>query len=641
MDTVAIGQTVDARLATLSPDEVATLARNPRSTIVPPDRAADSRQERALGVLIDLSAGRAQPLSVGRTIGEGGMGIVHLARQESMGRDVAVKTLRAEYCDETSAMRLLREAWVTGSLEHPNVVPVYDVAVDAAGAPQVVLKRIDGVDWASLLRDKTALRERADGDVEAWNLRTLMQVCNAVDFAHDRGILHRDLKPENVMIGTFGEVYVVDWGIAVSLRQDADPRLPRVSAATDLAGTPAYMAPEMLTGIPARLGIPTDVFLLGAILFEIFAGRPPHEGSRLEEIFTSVLASPPEIPLTVPGEIADICRRAMAADPADRYASVAEFRRAIGEYLEHREAMRLTHQAQRRLNELLEEIAEAGGGGSETAGSVHHLFGECRFGFRAALDAWPENEVARGALRLAIKAMAEYEISVKNLAAARLLVGELGDPPQELRRRLAELERERALDAEHRERLEALRRDYDPTTGSRTRTFVAAVLGVTWTFLPVVLHFYLRATDRTPNLKFSFAVAGGSLVLALGLGYWGRESMMKTVVNRRMFAFLIFVLVAHLVFDTVMAIAGIGGLTAMVMNFFLWFTAAGIAAITIEPRAWPTAVGYLAALFLSLIWPEYLLLFAGASQAVLTINVIAIWSPMGWGSRSQAPAPRP
>ena len=639
MDTSVIGQTIDARLATLTADAVETLARNPKSTIVPPDRAADSRQERALGVLMDLSAGRAQPLRVGRTIGEGGMGIVHLARQESMGRDVAVKTLRADYCDETSAMRLLREAWVTGSLEHPNVVPVYDVAIDAAGAPQVVLKRIEGVDWASLLRDQTALRERADGDVEAWNLRTLMQVCNAVDFAHDRGILHRDLKPENVMVGTFGEVYVVDWGIAVSLRQDADPRLPRVSAATDLAGTPAYMAPEMLTGNPARLGIPTDVFLLGAVLFEIFAGRPPHEGSNLEEIFGRVLASPPEIPLTVPGEIADICRRAMAADPADRYPSVAEFRRVVGEYLEHREAMRLTHQAQRRLNELLEELAEAGGAGSATAAAIHHLFGECRFGFRAALDAWPENEVARGGLRLAIKAMAEREISAKNLDAARLLVGELEDPPQDLRRRLADLERERSLDAEHRERLEALHRDHDPTTGSKTRTFVAGVLGVMWTSLPVVAHFHLKATGQTPSPTFSLVVGVVSLVVALALGYWARETMMKTVLNRRTFSLLIFVLAANLVLIAALVIAQVEAVTSVTLNFFLWFTAAGLAAITIERRAWPTAVGYLSGLFLALIWPEYLLLFVSASHAVLTANAIAIWSPMARGA--QAPAPRP
>src|SRR5262249_28488234 len=156
-------------------------------------------------------------------------------------------------------------------------------------------------------------------------------------------------------------------------------------------------------------------------------GRPPHEGPDLEAIFSHVLMSPPEVPSSAPSEIAEICRHAMAAEPSDRYASAAEFRKALSDYLEHRESMRLARGAQRRLTDLLDEIREARSGESDGS-SIEHLFGECRFGFRAALDTWAVNEVALGGLRLAIKSMAEHEIGAGNLHAARVLVNELADP---------------------------------------------------------------------------------------------------------------------------------------------------------------------------------------------------------------------
>jgi serine/threonine-protein kinase len=523
-------------------------------------------------------------------------------------------------------MRLLREAWVTGALEHPNIVPVYDVALDAEGAPQVVLKRIDGIDWASLLSDRALLEERADGSVEEWNIRTLMQVCNAVHFAHDHGVVHRDLKPENVMIGKFGEVYVVDWGIAVSLREDGNPRLPRAAHARDLAGTPLYMAPEMLLGDPTRLDARTDVYLLGAILFEISTGRPPHDGPNLEAIFGRVLSSPPAVPDSVPGEIAEICRRAMAAEPGDRYASAEDFRKALSDYLEHRESMRLARRAQRRLTELLEEIREMRSGESDGA-AIEHLFGECRFGFRAALDTWAENEVALGGLRLALKSMAEHEIAQGNLRAARTLVAELTNPPEDLKKKLAELERSRAEDAERRERLEALEREHDPTIGSRTRIFVMTIVGALWTGLPVALHFVLRSKHLSPDPVYAGLTAGGSLLVFLGLGYWARESLMKTALNRRMFALTVFTLLAQGVLTSALSMANVNGPASVALNFFLWFTVVSAASITIERRLWPSALGYAAGLFASLAYPNVLLLVMSACHGALTLNGITVWGP--------------
>ncbi|MEM9488267.1 MAG: serine/threonine-protein kinase, partial [Myxococcota bacterium] len=270
-----------------------TIDQNPHDTIVPPRSGSESAERQALGVLEQLFADRAYQLGsqliLGDTIGTGGAGIVRQAEQVALGRTVAVKMLKPDKRGTTTAMDLLREAWVAGSLAHPNVVPVYDIGLDDSGAPLVVLKHIEGVAWSELIHDGAQVRERFGADdLLDWNLGILMQVLNAVRFAHSRGIVHRDLKPANVMIGEFGEVYLVDWGLAVSMRDDRSGRLPLARDATALAGTPCYMAPEMLGEGDNPITECTDIYLAGSILFEILVGRPPHVGNSSVAVVTSV-----------------------------------------------------------------------------------------------------------------------------------------------------------------------------------------------------------------------------------------------------------------------------------------------------------------------------------------------------------------
>ncbi|HLU49460.1 MAG TPA: serine/threonine-protein kinase, partial [Planctomycetota bacterium] len=217
------------------------------------------------------------------------MGMVYLAEQKALGRKVALKALRPEAETTRGVEKLLEEAWIHGALEHPNIVPVHDIELDARGRPKVALKRIEGRHWGDWIAspERVASSFRV-GDILEWNLRVLAQVCQGVHYAHARGFIHRDLKPENVMIGEFGEVYVGDWGLALALRPDPNGRFPHVDEASEIAGTPAYMAPEMLGGSGRRLSERTDVYLLGGILYEILTGEPPHNGSTLKEIFHSV-----------------------------------------------------------------------------------------------------------------------------------------------------------------------------------------------------------------------------------------------------------------------------------------------------------------------------------------------------------------
>ena len=158
---------------------------------------------------------------LGSTIGEGGMGLVHLAEQRMLRREVAIKTVKPEHVAPLTVRKLLQEGWITGRLEHPNIVPVHDLEIDDEGRPLLVLKKVEGAAWAELLADPALVKQRlvservrsrpTDEDVLEWHVGVLSQVCRALSYAHSRGIVHRDLKPDNVMIGAFGEVYVLDW----------------------------------------------------------------------------------------------------------------------------------------------------------------------------------------------------------------------------------------------------------------------------------------------------------------------------------------------------------------------------------------------------------------------------------------------
>ena len=211
-------------------------------------------------------------------IGGGGIGYVRAATQIPLEREVAVKALHQVDGRPASApSALLREARVQGALEHPQVVPVHLVGIDDNGQPLIVMKRIWGTPWNELIGAPAESLPGA-GDARERHLRILIQVCNAVHFANERGILHRDIKPGNVIIGEHGEVYLIDWGLAVSLGGDHFD-LPRAEDVSSIAGTPAYMAPEMAEPQPGGLSAATDVYLLGGCLHTLLTGRPRHPSS--------------------------------------------------------------------------------------------------------------------------------------------------------------------------------------------------------------------------------------------------------------------------------------------------------------------------------------------------------------------------
>ncbi len=306
-------------------------------------------------------------------LGEGGMGTVYLARQTSVDRDIAVKVIRSRYAREKSQCgKFLTEAIVTGDLEHPNIVPVYDVGADDNGHPFYAMKRVKGTPWSQVI-GKMTVKE---------NLAVLMRVCDAVAFAHARNVIHRDLKPANVMLGEFGEVLVMDWGLAVAV--DEHSKAAPLTDNSAMAGTPAYMSPEMANGEIERISTRSDVYLLGGILFEIVAGKQPHEGKKVMDcLVNAALNSIPET--DAEGELTDIALKAMAGDTAERYASVQEFQAAIRDYESHAQSIGLCERARARF-EQAQRTRE------------YDDFVQALFGYRQALELWGGNIEAGGAI---------------------------------------------------------------------------------------------------------------------------------------------------------------------------------------------------------------------------------------------------
>jgi len=622
-----LAKTLEACVRTLSPDLAATIGQNPASTITPAQNTPDPEMAEAMALLDQLGPelGSEKALEIEGTLGEGGMGVVRLATQRSVGRKVAVKTLRAGVRATTGAAKLLHEGWTTGALEHPNVVPVYDIGTRADGAPFIVLKRIEGQDWSTLLSDAATVSERFGvDDLLEWNLRTLMQVCNAVHFAHSRGIVHRDLKPENVMIGAFGEVYVVDWGIAVSLRDDFGGRVPLASHATRLAGTPCYMAPEMLVDDMGALSERTDVYLLGAILFEVLAGHPPHTGKELMAIFSQVLISEPELPDGAPDELAHICRKAMSRSSDDRYRSAEELRLALQDYLSHAGSVRLARGAELSLERLLEATALPPG--ETERARLYDLLGECRFGFRSALGAWPENEDARRGLERAVVAMVDAEIDRGDPHAAELLLSELPDAPAAVRRRVDEARADKARAEQKAEAQRELGASLDPMVGRRTRVAFGVTLGILWTFVPLLGHVVTHQghePSAAASIGFDFLVLGTILALFL----WGRESMTRSRLNHRVVVTLAGTLGLKLGLDVWNLFVGGSARDALLLATLLFCTAATISAVHLGWKLLPVALAYFGVFVFGKAVPDYVFLGLAGANAIFTLSILWIWLP--------------
>jgi serine/threonine protein kinase len=262
-------------------------------------------------------------------LGTGGMATVHAAFDEPLCREVALKRLSdGQDADERSRREFIREARITGQLQHPNVVPIHVLAADENGEPFFTMQVIEGRtlgQWLSLPERRPGSRERLEKGLEI-----LLKVCDAVSYAHSCGVLHRDIKPDNVMVGLHGRVYLMDWGIALSEKERHNIDFHGV------AGTPGYMAPEQARGERVDEGV--DIFGLGAILYEILSGRVPYKGERrnllMEAARGAVVPLAQVVGAEVSPHICAVADRALSPHREDRYGSVEEFQNDLRLFLQ-------------------------------------------------------------------------------------------------------------------------------------------------------------------------------------------------------------------------------------------------------------------------------------------------------------------
>jgi WD40 repeat protein len=364
-----------------------TVAGNPRHTIKAPE-VVEPKNDQTL--VVNTRAVRRPDTHVKTgadyelidKLGEGGMGVVYASRQTSIDRTVAIKMLKpAASANRDMQQKFLSEAVVTGDLDHPNIVPIYDLGKNESGALFYAMKRVQGTPWSKAI----GVRSQVE------NLDTLMKVADAVAFAHSRGVVHRDLKPENVMLGEFGEVLVMDWGLAYST--PSFRKSGSITQTHSMGGSPAYMAPEMAVGPIDRITPASDVYLLGAILYEIVTGRPPHAGSNVSQCLVAA-ARNEIIPTDKRGELVELALRAMATKQKDRFESVQAFQAAVRSYLSHNESIALAAGAEGDL-------------AAAHASRDYQFFARAVFGFEEAAELWPENRRALDGARAARQAYAE------------------------------------------------------------------------------------------------------------------------------------------------------------------------------------------------------------------------------------------
>lgn len=290
--------------------------------------------------------------SLTRLHAKGGLGQVWVARDEGLGREVALKNIRPERADQPAVRaRFLTEAKITGQLEHPSIVPVYELVEPGDGQPPFYTMRlIRGRTLADAI--KSYHRGREIGAASPLDPRellgSLVAVCNAVAYAHSRGVLHRDLKPLNIVLGDFGEVIVLDWGMAKLMGQkDVDTSILPISIAPNdsqaqtvqgqVLGTPAYLSPEQAQGQLNLLDQRSDVYGLGAVLYEILTGQPPFAGQTSLAVIQQVVQDPPVPPrqrvAATPRPLEAVCLKALEKKPANRYQSAKDLAEDIQRWL--------------------------------------------------------------------------------------------------------------------------------------------------------------------------------------------------------------------------------------------------------------------------------------------------------------------
>jgi serine/threonine-protein kinase len=548
-------------------------------------------------------------IEVGAEIGRGGHAVVRTGEQVALRRTVAVKIPRSSDAALTAA--LLREAWVASSLEHPNILPIHALSQDQAGLPLLVMKRIHGVSWSDALANPRLIPGAFPTDVLEWHLRALIQLCRAVEFAHSRGVLHLDIKPSNVMLGAHGEVYLLDWGLAVTTRSDAPDWFPRASAIRRVLGTPAFLSPEQARGDGTAFNHTTDVYLLGAVLYAIVNGRALRETAPIAAVTHAWRGEIPAFEPRVSADLEALCRTALAREQADRFQSVQAFRNALEGFLRHRGAKALAHRVLIRLPMVLADpFADPR--------AMH----EARFGLQQALEAWPGNTAAAQGLQRLLVGISEAHLARGEVDAAAAILPELPEPDAQLEARIEALRAQQQRDAEE---VETLRRAQDLTVNRSSRNVWLFGLGLLW-LLSNLTTGYLNRSGIFPIDFLALTLMSLGTLACFATGVWMvRTTLWQTEIDRRMIKVIGGGLATAPFLWLIAARSGLDTAHAMSLSTVLYMLFAAAQAAHLE-----RGIGWLALSLAPLValagWmPEYGYEWAGVAGLISAWVPLLIW----------------
>jgi len=559
--------------------------------------------------------GMVEPMGV---LAVGGSSVILDARQDRVRRKVAVKV---GTLDGSSDELILMEASLTGRLEHPSVVPVHGLARTQGGRPAIVMKKIEGAHWGRFMRDPNRIPQPDRADPLDWHLGVLLRVCEGVAYAHSRGVVHRDLKPGNVMVGRFGEVLIIDWGIAVAVDAEGPTGLPHATTESTIVGTPAYMSPECFPG-GQQPGIASDIYQLGGLLYRVLGGGFPNGEGPIDAQALVARTGDRRFPVDAPEGLVAVAQRALDPDPMLRHPTVESFRRALARFRQRRQALPLVVDGRACLSELratAESLAE-GPDAVSTAqrAAIYRLYGEAWFAFRHARRIDPELAAAAEGLRDTAVVLAQAELAAGHIELADAALRNVDDVPADIVEAVA---RERVSQAERQAHLEALlaeERARSPLVDIETRIAMLVAVCLAWTAEGAMLGL----AGESVGTKELLAGEGLTLALGVALMLGLRTASSRGAFTRRTVGFVSLILGSRLLLAVCAVLVGMTLPAALVSLTVLTSLIVVVGVLTMNVAMWPSAVGFVAASLAGAAWPDDAAWTMATASALLAANFI-------------------